>query len=81
MYPRTLSSMSPFDSGVQGGDGVWEGVRVYRGKIFKLERHLKRLFDSAKALDFKNVHTKEQVKDAIFRVSNDASKPELWKRK
>jgi len=60
--------MVPFDSGVQGGDGVWEGVRIYRGKIFKFERHLRRLFESAKALNFKNVHTKEQVVDAVFRT-------------
>jgi branched-subunit amino acid aminotransferase/4-amino-4-deoxychorismate lyase len=60
--------MLPFDSAVQGGDAVWEGVRVYRGKIFKLERHLQRLFDSAKALNFKNCHTKEQVIDAVFRT-------------
>mmetsp|Transcript_13310 Transcript_13310/g.27170 ORF Transcript_13310/g.27170 Transcript_13310/m.27170 type:complete len:598 (-) Transcript_13310:66-1859(-) len=68
LYPRDQPSMVPFDSGVQGGDGVWEGVRIYRGKIFKFERHLRRLFESAKALNFKNVHTKEQVVDAVFRT-------------
>ncbi len=68
LFPREQASMVPFDSAVQGGDAVWEGVRVYRGKVFKLERHLQRLFDSAKALHFQNMHTKEQVIDAIFRT-------------
>ena len=53
---------------MQGGDGAWEGLRVYDGKILSLERHLRRLFKSAKALDFKNVHTKEEVIEAIFRT-------------
>ncbi|GMH67745.1 hypothetical protein TrST_g13495 [Triparma strigata] len=68
LYPRDLASMVPYDSAVQGGDGVWEGVRIYRNKIFKFERHLKRLFDSAHALNFKNQHTPEEVKDAVFRT-------------
>ena len=68
LYPRDQNSVSPFDSAVQGGDAVWEGVRVYRGKVFKLDRHLKRLFRSARALHFQNVHTYEQVETAIFQT-------------
>jgi len=68
LVPRDTASVSPWDSSVQGGDAAWEGLRVYNGKIFKLERHLKRLFKSAKALGFENVHTKEEVIDAIFRT-------------
>jgi len=33
LYPRDMAGISPFDSAVQGGDAVWEGLRVYRGKI------------------------------------------------
>ena len=47
---------------------ITKGIRVYRGKIFKLERHLKRLFKSAKALGFENIHSKEEVIEAIFRT-------------
>ncbi|KAL6132664.1 hypothetical protein ACLB2K_064903 [Fragaria x ananassa] len=66
--PLESAKVSVFDSVVQGGDSVWEGLRVYKGKIFKLEEHLDRLFDSAKALAFNNVPTREEVKEAIFRT-------------
>ncbi|KAK6121496.1 hypothetical protein DH2020_044756 [Rehmannia glutinosa] len=68
LLPRESAKVSVFDSVVQGGDAVWEGLRIYDGKIFKLEEHLDRLFDSAKALAFSNVPTREQVKDAIFKT-------------
>lgn len=66
ILPRDNAKVSVFDSVVQGGDSVWEGLRVYSGKIFKLDEHLDRLFDSAKALAFDNVPTREEVKEAIF---------------
>ncbi|KAH0856190.1 LOW QUALITY PROTEIN: hypothetical protein HID58_084451 [Brassica napus] len=47
---------------------VWEGLRIYKGKVFKLEEHLERLFDSAKALAFNNVPTRDEVKAAIFKT-------------
>ncbi|EXC31821.1 Branched-chain-amino-acid aminotransferase-like protein 2 [Morus notabilis] len=68
ILPRDSAKVSVFDSVVQGGDSVWEGLRIYNGKIFKLEEHLDRLFDSAKALAFENVPTREEVKEAIFRT-------------
>ena len=42
LFHRNVAGISPFDSAVQGGDGVWEGLRLYNGKIFKLEEHLKK---------------------------------------
>ncbi|KAK4483570.1 hypothetical protein RD792_010769 [Penstemon davidsonii] len=68
ILPRKSAMVSVFDSIVQGGDGVWEGLRIYNGKIFKLEEHLDRMFDSAKALAFSNIPTREQVKEAIFKT-------------
>ncbi|KAF3485318.1 hypothetical protein F2Q69_00056172 [Brassica cretica] len=68
IVPREMAKVSVFDSVVQGGDSVWEGLRIYKGKLFKLEEHLDRLFDSAKALAFNNVPTREEVKEAIFRT-------------
>ncbi|KAJ0014210.1 hypothetical protein Pint_19977 [Pistacia integerrima] len=68
ILPRNDAKVSVFDSIVQGGDGVWEGLRVYNGKIFKLEEHLDRMFDSAKALAFNNIPTREEIKEAIFKT-------------
>ena len=65
LRPRESAKVSVFDSAVQGGDAVWEGLRVYNGFIFKLEEHLQRLFDSAKALDFQGVPPKEYIIKAI----------------
>ena len=47
---RDKAGISPFDSAVQGGDAVWEGLRLYNGRIFKLHEHLDRLERSARAL-------------------------------
>lgn len=66
IVPRDSAKVSVFDSVVQGGDAVWEGLRVYSGKIFKLNEHLDRLFDSAKALAFSNIPKRDEVKKAIF---------------
>jgi len=68
LIPRDLAGISPWDSAVQGGDACWEGIRVYNGKILSLEKHLRRLFSSAKALGFVHVHSKEEIIDAIFKT-------------
>jgi branched-chain amino acid aminotransferase len=65
---RDVAGISPFDSAVQGGDAVWEGLRLYDGRIFKLDRHLQRLLKSAKALDFKEVPSKEEMRLQIRRT-------------
>jgi hypothetical protein len=62
LVPREHAKISVFDSSVQGGDAAWEGIRVYRGKVFKLDRHIRRLHDSARALAFEGVHTADQVR-------------------
>ena len=68
LYPREEAKISVFDSLVQGGDGVWEGVRVYDGRIFCLDKHLNRMMESAKSMDFENVPTKEFIRQAIFET-------------
>jgi branched-chain amino acid aminotransferase len=52
---RDKAGISPFDSAVQGGDAVWEGLRLYDGRIFKLPEHLARLRRSAAALAFAEI--------------------------
>ena len=68
MLPREDAKISVFDSAVQGGDAVWEGLRVYNGKIFQLDAHLDRLFDSAKAMAFADIPSRKAIKTAIFET-------------
>lgn len=72
LYPRQQAKISVFDSAVQGGDAVWEGLRVYDGKIFSLDKHLDRLQASAKTLAFTDIPSKESIKKAI-RETLDAN--------
>src|SRR5262252_7052130 len=62
---RDHAGISPFDSAVQGGDAVWEGLRLYRGKIFRLAEHLARLRRSARALAFEAVPSDEEITEHI----------------
>jgi branched-chain amino acid aminotransferase len=65
---RDDAKVSVFDSLVQGGDGCWEGLRVYQGKVFRLDHHLDRLIHSAKALAFEEIPTKESMRAEIRRT-------------
>ncbi|MCJ7557247.1 MAG: aminotransferase class IV [Gammaproteobacteria bacterium] len=68
LLPRDQAKISVFDSAVQGGDAVWEGLRVYQGRIAELDAHLDRLLDSAKAMAFQGVPSRQQVQDALFQT-------------
>jgi branched-chain amino acid aminotransferase len=65
---RDRAGVSPFDSAVQGGDAVWEGLRLYNGRIFKLREHLDRLRGSALALAFAAIPTHEEIIEQIKRT-------------
>ena len=65
---RDQARISPFDSAVQGGDAVWEGLRVYDGKVFKLNEHLDRLRSSALALAFAEIPTHEHITQEIKKT-------------
>jgi branched-chain amino acid aminotransferase len=65
---RDNAGISPFDSAVQGGDAVWEGLRLYNGRIFKLHEHLDRLESSARALTFAEIPLREKIVEAIKRT-------------
>jgi branched-chain amino acid aminotransferase len=62
---RDEPGLSPFDSVVQGGDAVWEGLRVYDGRIYGLDEHLDRLFASAAALGFEAVPARTDIVGAV----------------
>jgi branched-chain amino acid aminotransferase len=65
---RDEAGVSPFDSAVQGGDAVWEGLRLYEGRIFKLREHLDRLRSSALALAFSEIPSHEEIVREIRRT-------------
>ena len=66
LLPRLEAKVSVFDSVVQGGDAVWEGLRVYDGRVFELDAHLNRLMDSAHTMGFTDVPSREFITDALF---------------
>ncbi|RLA33790.1 MAG: aminotransferase IV [Gammaproteobacteria bacterium] len=68
LVPRPDARISVFDSVVQGGDAVWEGLRVYKGRVAALSGHLQRLQDSAKALAFAAVPSTDDIRTALFNT-------------
>ena len=65
---REKAGISPFDSAVQGGDAVWEGLRLYNRRIFKLHEHLDRLERSASALSFAEIPPREKIVEELKRT-------------
>ena len=68
LTPRDQAGVSPFDSAVQGGDFVWEGLRLYEGRIFRLVEHLDRLKASAQALAFAVIPSHEEIIEEVRRT-------------
>jgi len=68
LKPRAEATVSVFDSVVQGGDAVWEGLRVYDGRIAELDGHLERLQNSAKTLAFDDVPSSDEIRTAVFET-------------
>ena len=66
LKPRSEAKVSVFDSSVQGGDAVWEGLRIYQRRVADLDRHLDRLFASAHAMAFEGVPSRAEVRQALF---------------
>jgi branched-chain amino acid aminotransferase len=65
---RDEAAISPFDSSVQNGDAVWEGLRLYNGRIFKLQAHLDRLRKSASLLQYASYPNDAEIVDALKRT-------------
>ncbi len=66
--PAADAAISVFDHGLLYGDGVFEGIRAYNGRVFKLERHIERLFDSAKAIRLEIPHTPPEMCDIVVEA-------------
>ncbi len=68
LVPRSEAAVSVLDSVVQGGDAVWEGLRIRQGRAFQLKEHVARLRASAHALAFTDIPGAEEVYTAIFKT-------------
>ncbi|MEN9309566.1 MAG: hypothetical protein RL173_3498 [Fibrobacterota bacterium] len=64
-YPKADAKVSVFDHGFLYGDGVFEGIRAYHGKVFRLEAHIVRLYESAKAIGLTIPVTPEEMSNIV----------------
>src|SRR5262249_62223206 len=62
------AAVSVFDHGLLYGDGIFEGIRAYAGRVFKLERHIERLFDSAKAIRLDIPASRDEVAELVLEA-------------
>lgn len=68
LFPRDEAKISVFDSGFILGDGVWEGLRLHKGRLISLSAHMKRLYAGAKALDMDIGITSEQLQTRLYET-------------
>ena len=68
LFHRDRAMVSVFDSGFVLGDGIWEGLRVFNGRVAFFDEHMDRLFEGAKALDFELGLTRAQLSERIDRL-------------
>ena len=66
--PKSQATTSIYDHGFLYGDGVFEGIRAYSGRVFKLDEHVDRLYDSATAIALRIPLSKEEMKEAILET-------------
>src|SRR3954470_14483948 len=65
LIPKTDAKISVYDHGLLYGDGVFEGIRQYNGRIFEKDAHLKRLYESAHSIRLTIPHTLQQLSQAL----------------
>ncbi len=68
LYPEAEAKISVFDHGLLYGDGIFEGIRFYNGRVFRLDEHLERLWDSAKAIRLTIPMTLEEMREATLET-------------
>src|SRR5436190_17936337 len=66
LYDKAEAKISVYDHGLLYGDGVFEGIRVYHGKVFRLRQHIERLYDSARAIHLEIPVGREQMTEAVL---------------
>jgi len=75
MFDKTDACLSVFDHGTLYGDGIFEGIRIYNGRIFQCQNHIDRLFESARKIRLPIEQTKQEIVDAMYETieANDIS--------
>ena len=75
LVPVENAKIGVYDHGLLYGDGVFEGIRTYQGKVFRLDKHLERLYKSAQAIRLVIPYTPQQLSEAIYETMkvNDQS--------
>lgn len=66
--PKEEAVVSVFDHGLLYGDGVFEGIRAYNGRVFRLEEHLERLYDSARTIMLEIPLTRDEMRETILET-------------
>src|SRR5438876_4724139 len=79
-YDKADAKISVYDHGLLYGDGVFEGIRVYHGKVFRLREHIERLYDSARALWLEIPMGREQMVQAVEETVRVNEKPDGYIR-
>jgi len=67
-YPKSEAKISVYDHGLLYGDGVFEGIRVYDGRVFMFDRHIERLYESAKGIDLQIPVGREKMKTLVLET-------------
>lgn len=67
-FPKSKASVSVFDHGFLYGDGVFEGIRSYNGRVFRLDEHIERLYESASSITLNIPLSKEALKEAVLET-------------
>ncbi len=67
-FPESEAKISVFDHGLLYGDGIFEGIRFYNGRVFRLDEHLDRLWDSARSICLEIPMSKEEMTEALFET-------------
>ncbi len=70
LVPENEAVISVFDHGYLYGDGVFEGIRAYNGRVFKLEEHVQRLYESAHSIMLPIAYSKEEMIQAVVDTVN-----------
>ncbi len=79
-YGKAEAAVSVYDHGLLYGDGVFEGIRCYGGRVFRLEEHIRRLYDSARAVAIGITETRKEMEDIVLEAVRINEKPDCYIR-